>query len=197
MFESLEKNIRQQITISRQDMDKILSSIKVRQVRKKKNLLSQGDSSGCMFYLNEGLFRHYIYNEDGGELTIDLVARNNWFGDAKAFLAQEPASINIEALEDSEVFCLGYDDLQRFYDEIPLFERAVRKTLEYYFVKAIDRANKMNRAGFSAQDRYLHFVRSHPKLENRVPAIYLASYLGLAPETLSRLRHQGTRQATA
>jgi CRP-like cAMP-binding protein len=194
MFDTLIKNIKQKSAIADVDIEKFIAALKIRHVKKKKNLLSAGDPANMMFYVSEGLFRYYTYDEDGTEHTTDLIAQNNWFGDAKAFLSKEPAGINIEALEDATVFILSYDDLHRFYDELPMFERVVRKIIEHYFIKAVERGKKINRAGYLAHERYMQFVTRHPKLANRVPAIYLASYLGITPETLSRLRSQFLKQ---
>jgi CRP-like cAMP-binding protein len=190
MFEQLIRELKAYAAISDSDLQKIISSLKIREVKKRKNILNEGDNCHHIFYLNRGLCRYYINDGDGIEHTIDLIAPHNWFGDTKAFLLQESAMINIEALEDSQIFAISYEDVNRFYDEIPLFERATRKITEHYFIKALDRCKRNSRLGKSAQIRYQEFITSHPDLENRVPAIYLASYLGLAPETLSRLRHQ-------
>lgn len=194
MFDTLIANIKQHATITDEGIQKFVAALKIRHVKKKKNLLSEGDSGNYMFYVNEGLFRNYIFDEQGNEHTTDLISQHNWFGDAEAFLSRQAAGINIEAIEDSQVFALSYEDLHRFYDEIPMFERAVRKIIERYFIKALQRARKVNRAGYSAQERYREFLRSQPKLGNRVPAIYLSSYLGITPETLSRLRSQVVKQ---
>lgn len=196
MFEKLISGIRQHAAISDEGIREFVAALKLKQVKKKKNLLSEGDSGNYMYYLNEGLFRYYTFDEQGNEHTTDLIAQNNWFGDAEAFLSRQPAGLNIEAIEDSQVFMLSYEDLHRFYDEIPMFERAVRKIIERYFIKALQRGKKMNRAGYSAQERYQEFLRSQPKLANRVPSIYLSSYLGITPETLSRLRSQSLKQAS-
>ena len=190
MYEALIHTIKQKGTIADADIEKIIAALKVRHVKKKKNILNEGELSNAMYFLNEGLCRYYLVDEKGTEHTIELVAQHNWFGDAKSFLAGEPAGINIEALEDSHVFMIQHSDLNRFYDEIPMFERMVRKIIEHYFLKALERIKKVSRPSYSAQERYKEFLNSHPKLVNRVPLVHLSSYLGIAPETLSRLRQQ-------
>lgn len=107
MFEKLISGIRQHAAISDEGIREFVAALKLKQVKKKKNLLSEGDSGNYMYYLNEGLFRYYTFDEQGNEHTTDLIAQNNWFGDAEAFLSRQPAGLNIEAIEDSQVFMLS------------------------------------------------------------------------------------------
>lgn len=195
MFDKLKQLIQRQAPISDADLEVFFNALQIRHVKKKKNILSEGEPGNNMYFVNEGVLRYYIYNQDGDEITTDLIAEHNWFGDARAFLENKRAVINIEAIEDCVVFVLNKEDLERFYDELPYFERAVRKIMEYYFVKAVELRNKVNRAGYSASERYTEFFNTHPKIVHKIPAVYLASYLGITPETLSRLRSQKLKQA--
>lgn len=190
MFSALRKKFSQKTGVSEEDVKKIISALEVRFIRRKKNILNAGDDLDYMFFLNKGLIRGYIYDDKGDEQTTDLIAEGNWFCDFKAFVSRKKATVYFEAIENSHILLLSFDNIQRFYDEIPMFERAVRQTIEFYFIVSIDRAKKINYAGHSASDRYKEFTRKYPQLESSVPAKYLASYLGIKPETLSRLRHQ-------
>lgn len=197
MFDKLKQQIQKQAPITDADLEIFFKSLQVRNIKKKKNILSEGELANNMYFVNVGILRYYSYNSQGDEITTDLIAEHNWFGDARAFLGNTRATINIEAIEDCQIFVLNKVDLERFYDELPYFERAVRKIMEYYFVKAIELRNKVNRAGYSANERYMEFINTHPKIVNKIPSVYLASYLGITPETLSRLRSQKLKKAVS
>ena len=79
MFDKLINNNKQHANITDDGIEKFIAALKVRHIKKKKNLLNEGDSGNCMFYVNEGLFRNYIFDEHGNEHTTDLIAQHNWF----------------------------------------------------------------------------------------------------------------------
>jgi len=189
MFSAVKKVFSQKTAVSEKDLKKIISVLEVRLVKRKKNILDAGDEPDFMYFLNKGLFRAYTYDFKGDEQTTDLITENNWFGDFKSFITGRKATLYLEALEDSQVLLLSTKNIRRFCDEIPKFERALRQTIEFYFVKSIDQAKKISYAGCPAQERYREFSRKNPMLEKRIPAHHLASYLGVKPETLSRLKH--------
>ena len=189
MFSAVKKVFSQRTGIADKDVKKIISVLELRTVKRKKNIVDAGDDPNYMYFLNKGLFRAYIYDYKGDEQTTDLITEGNWFGDFKAFISGRKSTLYLEAIEDSEVLLLTAKDIHRFCNEIPLFERALRHTMEFYFVKLLDRAKKLNYAGCPAQERYREFSHKYPALEKRLPALYLASYLGITPETLSRIRH--------
>jgi CRP-like cAMP-binding protein len=189
MFSAVKKIFTERTGVSAKDLERIVSVMEVRTVKRKKNIVDSGDEAHFMCFLNNGLFRAYIYDYKGDEQTTDLITEGNWFGDFTALISGRKTSIYLEALEDSEVVLLPVKEIRRFCDEIPMFDRALRQTIEYYFVKAMTHAKKMNYAGCPAQERYKEFLKKYPSLNKRVPALYLASFLGITPETLSRLRH--------
>ena len=193
MFEHLANGLQQLAPIPDEGMRSILAALQVKDVRKKSRLLSPGDDGNHMYFVNTGLFRYFVMDKEGNEQTTHLIPQNNWFGDARAFLSGEKTTIYIEAIEDSQIFSISHEMINRFYDDVPYFERAVRKLIEHYFIKVLEKGKSSSYAGYTAQERYLSFLRAHPKLVNRVPAIYLASYLGTTPETLSRIRSQYLR----
>jgi CRP-like cAMP-binding protein len=189
MYSEVKKVFLQKTEVSEKDLNKIIAVIEVRTVKRKKNILDAGDEPDYMYFLNKGLFRAYTYDYKGDEQTTDLISEGHWFGDFKSFISRRKATLYLEALEDCEVLLLSTKHIDRFCEEIPKFELALRQTIEYYFVKSLDTAKRIKYPGCPAQERYDEFTRKYPSLEKRVPSIYLASYLGIKPETLSRLRH--------
>src|SRR6185503_18854812 len=114
--------------------------------------------------------------------------RNHFVADFSSFLTRKPARENIHALEDCELALISQKDLEKLYSESFAFQKLGRLIAEYNYVLAVERIYSLQHE--SALERYNHLLEIYPNLINRVPHHYIASYLGITPESLSRIRKE-------
>ncbi len=170
------------------DLDIILSHFNVLNVKRKRQILSEGNIANFLFFVNTGLIRMYTTEADMEERTFDFGAENTWFGDLKSFSVKQPSDTNIEAIEDCQILCIDHEVLQKLYKTYPALERVGRLNAEDKYIKLIDRLKKINHTNYSAEERYLEFLRFYDTIAHRIPSCHIASYLGIATETLSRIK---------
>ena len=159
---------------------------RVRRLKKRGFLLQEGEVCRSYAFVVEGCLRMYEIDEKGVEHNLQFAQENEWIVDIGSFHAEKPSSLFIEALEPSTVICIEHADLLHLYTEHPKFDRNFRVIIEDQFVELQQRMLRRNAS--SAEQRYAHFVEQHPSLAARVPKVHIASYLGVTPEFLSRLR---------
>ena len=123
---------------------------------------------------------------DGEEITGQFFFENGWYTDYESFLLQKPSKQNIDALEPTELILLSKSDLFNLYITIPKFEKFGRIMAENAFMGLRNRTELLTQQ--SAEERYLKLVKERPKVIERVPQHYIASYLGIKPPSLSRIR---------
>ena len=165
---------------------------RARRLKKRGFILQEGEVCRHYTYVVEGCLRMYEIDEKGVEHNLQFALENEWIVDIGSFHAEKPSSLFIEALEPSVVVCIEHADLLRLYTEHPKFDRNFRVIIEDQFVELQQRMLRRNAS--SAEQRYDHFVEKHPALAARVPNVHIASYLGVTPEFLSRLRAKANRQ---
>jgi CRP-like cAMP-binding protein len=134
----------------------------------------------------KGCLRSYTVHENGSEHIFQFAIEGWWMGDMYSFLTGEPATMNIEALEDSELIVMDLASRERIFEEVPKFERFMRILLEKNYIANQRRVNAM--LGQTAEERYRAYIDKYPQIVQRVPQHMIASYLGITPETLSRVR---------
>ncbi|MCB9181845.1 MAG: Crp/Fnr family transcriptional regulator [Flavobacteriales bacterium] len=164
---------------------------RVRRLKKRGFLLQEGEVCRSYAYVVEGLLRMYELDERGVEHNLQFAQENEWIVDIGSFHAEKPSSLFIEAMEPSTVVCIDHADLLQLYTEHPKFDRNFRVIIEDQFVELQQRMLRRNAS--SAEQRYAHFVEQHPALAARVPNVHIASYLGVTPEFLSRLKAKASR----
>ncbi len=153
--------------------------------RKGKMLLKSGERSNHVYFIRKGAIREFV-KEGNKEITTWITAENEFVTSIGSFDLQVPAMENIQAIEDCDLLCMTYADLQNLYMEIPEFNIIGRKLLERYYRDAEGRAFIVRLT--KAEYKYNYFLKVHSHLANRIPLKYVASFIGITLETLSRIR---------
>jgi CRP/FNR family transcriptional regulator, anaerobic regulatory protein len=154
-------------------------------LKKGEFLLKGGEVCDHVTFLNKGHFR--VYNIVGGdELTINFAFEGNYVTDYTSFVSRQPSSDYILAMDDAEVLQIKYEDLQATYDKAPVWQKFGRMMAEYIlvFISERNKALLFN----TPEERYIKLMKERPKVIERIPQQYIASYLGIKPESLSRIR---------
>jgi len=186
MYDLLLKNISRFITLTPEEEQYFTLILKIKKLKKKQYLLQEGDITRHQYFVNKGCLRTYTIDEKGQEHIIQFAIEDWWTGDMYSFLTQTAARYTIDAIEDSELLCLEKNALEELYIKVPKFEKFFRHLLQNAFVSMQERIT----ANLSqpADERYCTFINKYPDMEKRLPLKQIASYLGITPESLSRIR---------
>lgn len=185
MFEQIERSIAQFIRLDQEELDLFRSLLTVKELKKKELLLRSGENCRNIYFINSGCIRYY-YLVDGEEKTAQFFFENGWYTDYESFLSGDPSENFIEAIEDTELLCLEKNALQKLYAEAPKFERFGRIMAENAYLGIRYRTKTLT--NLNAEERYLKLIKERPKIFERVPQYYIASYLNIQPQSLSRIR---------
>lgn len=148
-------------------------------------LLRPGQVAHRIYFVERGLMRGYTLHA-GQEMSSWFMGEGDFVISIVSFFTQQPSTEYLELLEPSVIGSVSYAQLQELYRTFPEFNYVGRVLTERYYVLSEQRTHQLRT--LSAGERYEKFVRDSPQLAQRIPLKYLASYLGMTPETLSRLR---------
>jgi CRP-like cAMP-binding protein len=186
MFESFKNYILQRNAISEPDLLKIEAVCQYKKLRKKQYLLQEGDVWKYNAFIVKGCLRTFHVDDKGNEHILNFAIENWWTGDRESLHSGKPSIYNIEALEDAEVILITKPDFDQLCQDIPPFNDMINAILQKSFIASQGRIQ--NFLSLSAEEKYLNFMEKYPQLALRVPQGMIASYLGITPETLSRVR---------
>lgn len=184
--DAIVAHIKEVISIDAADQSYFLSLLKYRKVRRRQYILQAGDVCRHETYIINGCMRSYFIDENEAEHVMMFATENCWIGDGLSFSSGNPSSVNIDALEESEIFQIDKPSLEALYERIPAFERFFRIKFQTAFIAEQQRV--ICNFTKSAQDRYITFLERFPGLEQRVPQHQIASFLGITPQFLSQVR---------
>ncbi|WP_423147492.1 Crp/Fnr family transcriptional regulator [Rubrolithibacter danxiaensis] len=188
MFELLKANVNRRVQLTDAEFETVSGFFKVRVLKRKEYLLTAGDISYFSAFVNKGCLISYYLDEKGIARVIQFAIEDHWVGDLYSLITHKPSEIYIEALEDSELLILSANDQEKLYQEVPKMERMFRLLVQNAYVATQRRLNSA--LSISADERYLELLKKYPGITQRVPLAHIASYLGITPESLSRIRKQ-------
>lgn len=173
-------------TLTEENWLKCEKRLTYRKVKKGQFLLREGQVCNQISFVNSGIIRMY-YIIEGKDKNLCFFNENTYVSDYNSFLTRKPSTLYLEALEDSEVVETSYENLQLLYEEIPAEANKLgRLVAESLFIEMHLGTESLNKE--SIEERYLRLVAEEGWLLQRVPQYMIASYLGITPEALSRVK---------
>lgn len=184
-FSLLEKLL--QTTVPENEKKRLMECTRFRKLQKKEVYLSQGEIPTDFIFAISGLLRNYYIDGNGNDITKDFCFEGeglNYTG----FVIKAPSRVYIEALEETVILLIEYESLEKLMENNVFWLTQVRRIIEYFlFEKDIRESSFILN---SATERYLYLLKKRPGVEQRINQVYLASYLGITPVSLSRIRNK-------
>lgn len=184
-MKSLLSHVNQYCKLSEAALAGLDSVLKRVDLAKGALLTSEGKICNQVYFLEQGCVRGF-YTLDGKEITYWFAFENTFVTSLYSFITRKPGAENIQLLDDCILWSVDYSDLQKLYDTFPDIERLGRVIHERYYVMLEERFLSIHFK--EARERYEVLLKNNPHILQRVPLGYVASYLGITQETLSRIR---------
>jgi CRP-like cAMP-binding protein len=186
------KNIAKHISLDEEEALYFISLLTEKKVAKKQMILKEEQVCKEINFVTSGTLRAFYVDKLGKESTIMFAITDWWITDMFCFINQQPAMLNIEAIEDSVVLQLQKKDLDNLYIKIPKFERFFRIIMQNAYIR--EQLRVIENLSLSAEERYNIFLEKYPQVVTQITQKQIASYLGITPEFLSTIRKNKTRK---
>ncbi len=188
MADILRSHIEKRVTLTDAEFDLCRGFFVPKKVRKRQFLLHEGEVCRNIAFVTDGSLRAYSVNHKGEEDIIQFAIADWWISDLNSYLTGLPATYTIDAILDSEVLLLERAARETLLEAVPKMERFFRFLLEANYIASHQRIH--DSLSSSAEERYLKFMKTYPALAEQIPQGYIASYLGITPQSLSRIRRE-------
>lgn len=188
MYELFFRNFNNKVKLSAEEESQIKNYLTPKKLRKKQYLLQEGDICKTIAFVEKGILKAYSTDEQGNEHIIQFGLEGWIISDLYSFLTNEPAVYNIEAIEDSELVLISKSAHEELLLKVPKYETFTRLNITNAYLTMQKRITSI--ISSPLEERYAKFIELYPDIVQRVPQHMIASYMGLSPETLSRVRRR-------
>lgn len=188
MFEVLLKNINKKVVLTEKEQEQVKTFFIPKKLRRKQFLLQEGETCQYTAFVEKGLLRSYTVDDKGHEHVLQFALEDWWIADLYSFLTGEPSGYNIDALEDAELLLINNTSYEAMMEAVPRMERYFRILTQNSLIATQRRLS--GNISLSAEENYKRLIAGNTTILQRVPQHMIASFLGIAPETLSRVRRQ-------
>jgi len=186
MWELLHTNFSRHVSLTDHEFAIVQSLFRERKYRKKQYILQEGEINRLETFIVKGCTRTYEVDNNGQEHILQFGIEDWWVGDLYSFFTETASRFNIDCIEDCEVLQINKENLEELYRLVPKMERYFRIMIQNAFNAAQHRI--LHTISKPAAERYQDFISKYPKIEQRIADHHIASYLGIAPQSLSRIR---------
>ena len=188
MAELLLQSIREKVSATDEELVICKSFFTPKKLKKKQFLLQQGDVCNRMTFVESGALFSYSTDAKGAQHVIQFAFEGWWISDLYSFFTQEPSTLNIEVLENAELLTIDREQHQQLLAQVPRYETYIRLLYQNAYIALQRRVEST--IGLTAEEKYVRLLDQYPTILQRMPLNLIASYLGVTPETLSRIRKQ-------
>lgn len=185
-IEQLIEHFAQYIPLKEIEKDVLKERVMEKRIKRRQFILQENDVCKYYTFIISGCFKMYGVDDSGSEHNIQFASENEWIADIGSFHSGKPSRLYIEAIEPSLVLQIEKSNLIYLYHHHPKFDRIFRVIIEEKFIELQNRV--LQNISSTAEERYRTFMEQYPLLANRLPNTQIASYIGITPEFLSKIR---------
>ena len=184
--------IQEKVSISEQEFETFAHQFDTIVIKKKTNLIVEEKLNDRIYFVQKGLLYAYKTLEDGNTQVIQFAKESNWISDLYSFFSSSKALFTVQTLEDCELLSITKKQFDNICENYPNMEKFFRLIFQTAYINTLQRLS--DAYSEDAETKYNHFITHHNQLTQRMPQYLIASYLGILPSSLSRIRNKKLRR---
>ena len=188
IIQKIKTSIDPIVSLTDKELLTFSSAFATKKLKKDEFFLKEEQICNFVGFVNFGVLVYFKITDNGDEITTDFAFEGDWVNNNQSRLTNAPSTINIRAIEETEIFVIKQQDLTELYLQLPKIERLGRILTEQAYLKIVEQTIQLQ--VLSAKERYENLLKKHPELFQKVQLYHIANYLGIAPKSLSRIRKE-------